>query len=63
MERPRTHSEQELFRLYEERDHLNIQISLLNDAETPQAERLQVLNRQLESINRSIFRHKPSERN
>jgi hypothetical protein len=62
MEGSKTDWEQELFRLFEERDHLNIQISFLGDAQAPQAEKLKALNQQLELVNISIARRRPSER-
>jgi hypothetical protein len=62
MEGSKTDWEQELFRLFEERDHLNIQISFLGDAQGPQAEKLKALNQQLELVNISIARRRPSER-
>ena len=45
----------------DERDHLAIQISLLDDAETPNAARLAALRHSLIMLERRISQYRPAE--
>ena len=47
--------------LNEERDHLTIQISLQDHAETPDPQRLAALRRELDGVERRIRNHRPEE--
>jgi hypothetical protein len=47
--------------LNEERDHVSIQISLLNDAATPDLSRLNALKAKLAAVELSISRYRPPD--
>lgn len=52
---------QPLTQLREERDHVAIQINLLNNAESPDAARLTALERKLAALELSISRWRPPD--
>lgn len=47
--------------LNEERDHIAIQISLLNDSERPDPARLTALQQKMVELRRQISRYKPAD--
>jgi uncharacterized protein involved in exopolysaccharide biosynthesis len=47
--------------LHEERDHLAIQISLLNDSATPDPPRLSALRQQLKALEHRIAQYRPAD--
>jgi hypothetical protein len=50
-----------LDKLNEERDHINIQISLLKDGPQSDAARMQRLQRTAEDLERRIAKHRPND--
>jgi hypothetical protein len=54
-------SDASLDALNDERDHLAIQISLLDDSETPNPARRSALKRQLDVLENRISRYRPTE--
>ena len=56
-----TRTDAALNALNEERDHLAIQISLLDDGATPDPERLTALRRKLDTLEQRISHYRPAE--
>jgi predicted nuclease with TOPRIM domain len=56
-----TRTDAALNALNEERDHLAIQISLLDDGATPDPDRLAALRRKLETLEQRISHYRPAE--
>lgn len=50
----------ELDKLNEERDHINIQISLLKEGPQPDRARMQRLQRTVEDLDKRIAKYRPS---
>jgi predicted nuclease with TOPRIM domain len=48
----------ELDRLHDERDHLKIQISLLDEAVAPEPGKLAMMKRKLEALQQQISKHR-----